>query len=146
VKIVIAADHAAYEAKEQLESFLKALGHEVVDVGCNSSDRCDYPEFALAAIKMMKKTPDMKGILLCGSGVGMSMVANRFRGIRAALCRSAEEAITSREHNDSNVLCLGARITELDVIKEITQAWLSTEFVGGRHGASIIMFDKLGEK
>lgn len=144
MKLFLATDHAAFEQKEEVKEFLKELGHEVVDLGTNSSERSNYPEFAIKLAKSVVHANEL-GILLCGSGIGVSMTANRFKGIRAALCRSSEEAKLSRQHNDANVLCLGGRISSMDEIKEMITVWLKTDFEGGRHSERIALFNDIGE-
>jgi ribose 5-phosphate isomerase B len=145
MKLVIGSDHAAFDAKELLRSFLLSKGYDVVDVGPKSSDRCNYPDYAIALVKKMRSNDEFLGILLCGSGVGMSMTANRFKGIRAALCRNANEAKISKEHNNSNVLCMGGRVSSSCEINEMTLAWLDARFEGGRHQERVAIFDQLGE-
>lgn len=143
MKIVIGSDHAAFEMKEFVRVFLLSKSIEVIDVGTKSADRCDYPDYANALVKevLQKNIP---GILLCGSGIGVSIVANRYKGIRAALCRSVNDAEMSRKHNDANVLCLGARTNTEDEIKAIIEAWLKAEFEGGRHSDRLKKFEDLG--
>ncbi len=138
------SDHAAFEEKEILKSYLLELGYEVMDHGPDSSDRCDYPDYASMVAKSVAKDPQAKGILLCGSGIGVSMVANRYKYIRAALVRSEEEARLSRGHNDANILCVGARITPIEEIKLMTKVWLETPFEEGRHAGRIAKFNELG--
>ncbi len=145
MELVIACDHAAFEAKEMLKAFLAQNGHTLHDVGTHSEARCDYPDYAQAAVKEVLAR-DCLGILLCGSGIGISMAANRFAGIRAALCRSVLEAQLSRQHNNANVLCLGSRINSDEEIKAITQAWLQASFEGGRHSGRVAKFDQWGVK
>ena len=145
MKIYMGSDHAAFEEKEILKSYLKEAGHEVVDHGPDSADRCDYPDFASLVAKSVASDETSMGVLLCGSGIGVSMVANRYKRVRAALVRSVEEAKLSRGHNDANILCLGARLTPMDQIKEITSAWLETSFEEGRHTGRIAKFNELGE-
>ncbi len=143
--IVLACDHAAFEEKEMLKKHLLSLGHNLIDVGTNSNERCDYPDFAMAgAVEVLKL--NCLGIFLCGSGIGISMAANRFAGIRAALCRSSKEAELSKQHNNANVLCLGARINSSDELVAITIAWLSSSFEGGRHLDRVTKFDGWGTK
>ncbi len=144
MNIVIGSDHAAFNQKEELKKWLTSQGHELMDVGTSSQESCDYPYYAkeLAKIVVMKQ---YIGILLCGSGIGVSMVANKFKGVRAALCRSIEDARLSREHNNSNVICLGSRITSLDSMKEIILAWQHTEFIGGRHDVRVKQLNEMGE-
>lgn len=145
MQLVIGCDHAAFEEKEALKSFLIIKGHELHDVGTYSNERCDYPDFAEKAVKEIMARSCL-GILLCGSGIGISMAANRFAGIRAALCRSPKEAELSRQHNDANALCLGARINSMQEIELITEAWLASTFEAGRHSDRIAKFDQWGTK
>ncbi len=145
MKIYMGSDHAAFEEKELLKSFLKENGHEVIDHGPGSAERCDYPDFASLVAKSVAKDSSSVGVLLCGSGIGVSMVANRYKKIRAALVRNVEEAKLSRAHNDANVLCLGARLTPVAEIKEITKEWLAAPFEEGRHSGRIAKFNDLGE-
>lgn len=148
MKLFIGCDHAAFDSKEVLVSYLKdkySDHFEVEDVGTHSDERCNYPDFAkLVAAKVIKN--ESSGILLCGSGIGVSMVANRYQKIRAALCRTPEEAALSRAHNDSNILCLGARINSNAEITSIVNQWLATDFAGGRHQDRIALFNNLGEE
>jgi ribose 5-phosphate isomerase B len=145
MKLAIGCDHAAFEAKETLKTYLESLGHEVQDLGTHSADRCNYPDYASAVAKSVANSSDVKGILVCGSGIGVSMVANRYKGIRAALCHTKEAALLSRQHNDSNVLCLGARLNSKEELEEITKTWLEGQFEEGRHSERIALFDQLGE-
>ena len=142
--IFIACDHAAFSAKRELVAYLKRNFH-VEDLGTHSSDSCHYPHFAIELVKKVLQE-NKKGILMCGSGIGMSMAANRFKGIRAALCHSSREAKLSREHNDANILCLGAVISPLTDMIRITETWLTTHFCGGRHSERLAIFTGLGEE
>ncbi|MFZ4712527.1 MAG: ribose 5-phosphate isomerase B [Bacteriovoracaceae bacterium] len=132
MKIFIASDHAAFIQKAALIREIKK-DHQLVDLGTDSEASVHYPNFAEAVCKKVLEEKGSVGILLCGSGIGMSMAANRFKGIRAALCRSVEDAKLSREHNNANILCLGGRSTSAEDINAITRTWLSTPFEGGRH-------------
>ncbi|MDO9183128.1 MAG: ribose 5-phosphate isomerase B [Bacteriovorax sp.] len=144
MKIVIGSDHAAFEMKEFVKELLLSQKLKVIDVGTHSSDRCDYPDYTSALVKVALEQ-NISGILLCGSGIGVSIVANRYKGIRAALCRSADDAEMARKHNDANVLCLGARTNSKAEIKEIIAAWFSSTFEGGRHSDRLKKFQDLGE-
>lgn len=146
MKYYLGCDHAAFETKEKLKSWLKKKGIEFQDMGTSSDERCDYPVYAKAVVAKVLESKDHRGILICGSGIGVSMVANRFQGIRAALCRNVEDATLSRQHNDANVLCLGARTTSQRTIYQITTAWISTEFEKGRHQDRLDQFNLIGEK
>ena len=128
MKIAIGADHGGYEYKEKLKLMLKESGYEVVDFGTNSDESCDYPIFAKAVAKAVAGGDYERGILICGTGIGMSITANKFKGVRAALCSDTFSAKATREHNDSNILCMGARVIDFDMAKKITDIWLSTPF------------------
>lgn len=145
MKVFLASDHAAFNEKERVKSLLSSLGHDVEDLGTNSLESTHYPIYGKKVSKAVQENKDSVGILLCGSGIGVSMVANRFSGIRAALCHSIEDAKLSRQHNDSNVLCLGARTTDYKLIEEMIKTWLTTSFEGGRHSERVSLFNKLGE-
>lgn len=132
-KIAIGADHAGYELKEKLREFIKTLGYEVVDFGTNSTDSVDYPLIAKELAKSVSNKNVEKGILVCGTGIGMAIAANKIKGINAALCYTAETAKLSRQHNNSNVLTLGGRLIEYENAKDVVKTWLETEFEGGRH-------------
>ena len=138
MKITIGCDHAAFEEKTILVEYLKEeLGHNIIDLGAYSSESVDYPAYGhLVGRSVINKEAD-KGIILCGSGIGISIAANKVKDVRAALCTSEEHAIMSRKHNDANVLAFGARLTDIELIKSITKVWLETDFEGGRHLARI---------
>jgi len=133
LKIAIAADHAGWENKVWLAERLAQLGYEVEDFGTDSAESCDYPDYAVRAAKAVVSGECGRGILVCGTGIGMSMAANKVNGIRAAACQTLEAAKLSRLHNNANVLCLGSRVTDRDTIAEIVDVWLASEFEGGRH-------------
>lgn len=132
-KIALAADHAGYEFKDALASYLREKGYDVIDLGTNSSDSVDYPVYAKKLCSSVLSGECEKGILVCGTGIGMSIAANRHKGIRAALCTIPEYARLAREHNNANVLCLGARFVGFDEAVKITDVFLNTKFLGGRH-------------
>jgi len=131
--VVIGSDHAGFSLKEIVKQELVQKGYEVIDVGCFSETSCDYPVFAADLCKQIHDGKALKGVLVCGTGIGMSMAANRARGIRAALCANEYQARMSRAHNDSNVLCLGSRVLGQDLALSILEVWLKTEFEAGRH-------------
>ncbi|SHO51020.1 ribose 5-phosphate isomerase B [Desulfopila aestuarii] len=133
MKIAIGADHGGYEMKEQLKAVLVELGHEAVDVGCHSTASVDYPDFAAALSEQVVSGSCPFGILICGTGIGMSIAVNRDPKIRAALCHDEFTARLSREHNNANVLCLGARVTGPGLADAIVRTWLNAAFEGGRH-------------
>ena len=143
MKISIGCDHAGFEAKEMIISLLEELKHDVLDLGTNSIDSVDYPIYGLKVGESIKnKIVDM-GVVICGSGIGISIAANKISGVRAALCTSVEHAILSRKHNNANVLALGARLTDEKNIKEIVIKWLNTPFEGGRHQKRINLIEKI---
>jgi len=133
VNISIGSDHGGFELKQLLVDVLHGLGHEVVDAGCHSNDSVDYPDFADKVCAMVRSGESERGILICGTGIGMSIAANRNRDIRAALCHEAYTARMSREHNNANVLCLGARVIGTEIAMDIVREWVQTEFAAGRH-------------
>ena len=133
MKISIACDHGGFELKENLKKWLTENNYEVIDYGTNSLDSCDYPDFGRKAAEAVANKIVDKGIVICTTGIGMSIVANKVDGIRCALVSNTDAASLTRRHNDTNVLALGAKYTNFDLAKEITQVWLSTEFEGGRH-------------
>lgn len=142
MKIIVAADHGGFELKDQLIATIENLGHTVEDLGCNSNQSVDYPDYAAKAVKALKENGD-RAILVCGTGIGMSIAANRDRTVRAALCHDEYTAEMSREHNDANILCLGARVLAEDLAHNIVTKWLTTEFAAGRHLQRITKFSDL---
>ena len=140
MKVAIGCDHGGLDLKDIVKSVVKELGHDIGDQGCNSSESVDYPNFAKAVSLLVRDGVCERGILICGTGIGMSMAANRFSGVRAALCHEMFSARMSREHNDANVLCLGARVIGQGLAAEIVRTWLTTDFAGGRHQRRIDMF------
>jgi ribose 5-phosphate isomerase B len=131
--IAIGADHAGYELKEKIKEFLKSLGADFKDYGTSSTESTDYPDYAHAVAQAVSKGEADKGILVCGTGIGMAITANKHQGIRAANVESQEAARLSREHNDANIIALGARLTPTEKAKEIIKVFLTTKFEGGRH-------------
>ncbi|MDA8015918.1 MAG: ribose 5-phosphate isomerase B [Thermoanaerobaculia bacterium] len=137
MKIATGADHAGYELKDHLAAELRGSGHEVDDVGTSSGDSVDYPDFAAAVGRKVASGEVDLGVLVCGSGLGVAIAANKIRGVRAATCNDPYSAAMSRAHNDANVLTIGARIVGEGLAEEILRAFLSTEFEGGRHGRRV---------
>lgn len=133
MKIALGSDHGGYELKEYLKKHLDAKGIEYIDFGTDSSESVDYPEFGQKVGEAVKKGDCDRGIVCCGTGIGISISANKVPGIRCALCSDCYSARMSREHNNANVLALGARVTGRDLALEIVDTWLKTEFEGGRH-------------
>ena len=132
MKIAIAADHAGYDLKEFIKSQFEGRYH-FEDLGTNNNESVDYPDFASKLAIFLNHNKDFKGVLICGSGIGISIAANRFKHIRAALCHNVEIAKLSRKHNDSNVLAIGSRIVTKEESLEILKAFLETDFESGRH-------------
>ena len=140
MKIAIGADHGGFQLKEKVARMLEQLGHRVEDTGCHSSDSVDYPDFADPVVAKVADGECDRGILICGTGIGMSLAANRNRKIRAANCHDEYTARMSREHNDANILCLGARVIGEGVAVDLVKVWLDTPFAGGRHQQRIAKF------
>ncbi|MCU0651520.1 MAG: ribose 5-phosphate isomerase B [Candidatus Omnitrophica bacterium] len=144
--ILIASDHAGFGLKEKIKLYLQKTGFKVNDLGTYSEERCDYPEFAARLAKLIPRQKNSRGILICGSGIGVAIVANRFKGVRAAVCHNIQAAEFSRRHNDSNVLALGARIAGLELQKKILKIWLNTKFEGGRHRRRLNLLKRIEEE
>ena len=132
-KIVLASDHAGFKLKENIKFYLRKKMNKVIDLGTNSTDSVDYPDYAHLLSKKMKKNNNQFGILVCGTGIGMDITANRHKNIRAALCYNVKSAKLSREHNNANVITLGARLTKKKVALKCVNVFLNTDFKGGRH-------------
>lgn len=132
-KIAMAADHAGFQLKESLKAYLQTQGYEVLDVGCHSEERCDYPDFGAKAAQAVAQGKADRAVLVCGTGIGMCMTANKISGIRAAVLRSFDDARLSREHNDANVACLGGRVSAVAQAESLLETFLKTPFEGGRH-------------
>src|SRR5699024_4423619 len=131
--IPIGSDHAGFETKKKIKELLEEMGHMPVDYGTHNSESVDYPDFAVQVAKRVSGGEHEKGILICGSGQGMCMTANKFKNIRAALVYDDDSARLTRQHNDANILCLPGRKLGDDLLKEIIKIWLETDFEGGRH-------------
>ncbi len=143
MRIAVAADHAGFEMKEFVRRWLAEAGHEVADVGAFSETSVDYPDFARPACAKVLSGEADRAVLVCGSGVGMSMAANRFRGIRAVLCADLYLARYSRLHNDANVLCLPGRLMGKGLCEEVLRVWMETPFEGGRHARRVAKLDEM---
>lgn len=139
MKVALACDHRGFRAKEQLKAFLAGAGYEVADYGCDSPASCDYPEWAINGAEAVARGEAERGIFLCGTGIGMSMAANKVRGIRAALCHDELTAQMSRRHNDANVICLPADLIGDELMRRIVDGWLKTDYEGGRHARRLQM-------
>ncbi|RJP80195.1 MAG: ribose 5-phosphate isomerase B [Candidatus Zixiibacteriota bacterium] len=145
MRLSLACDHAGFALKEQLKAHLLDHGHEVLDRGCFDEASVDYPDHGVLAARDVADGLADRAVLVCGSGIGMSIVANKVRGVRAALCFSPELAEMSRRHNDANVLALGARFTDPDTARRILDVWLDTPFEGGRHQRRVDKISGLGD-
>ncbi|MDX9813043.1 MAG: ribose 5-phosphate isomerase B [Sulfurimonas sp.] len=143
MKFYIATDHAGVDLKDYTVEYLRAKGHEVEDLGPFSKDRVDYPDFAQKVCEAVLSDSSSQGILICGSGIGMSMAANSYKGIRAALCHEAYTAQVARAHNDANVLCFGERIVGRGIAESILDSWCSNGFDGGRHTQRVAKIEAL---
>ena len=133
MKFAIGADHAGFTVKEEIKAVIKALGHQVVDEGTTSDQSVDYPDYASKVARSVAGGQVDRGVLICGTGIGMSIAANKVDGIRAAVIADEKTAELSRKHNDANIFCAGARMTPLPRIAESLKVWLQTPFEGGRH-------------
>lgn len=138
--IAIGADHAGVFMKNDLKKFIEDMGYEVKDFGTFTDESCDYPVYAKAVSEAVAKGDFEKGILVCGTGIGMSMAANKVKGIRAAVCTDPKSTEFTRRHNDANILCLGARIIDEETAEDLVKIFLTTEFEGGKHLKRISMF------
>jgi len=133
MKIAVGSDHRGYESKEQIKNIVTQLGHQAVDFGTTNNNPVDYPDVAYSAAKAVANGETDRAILICGTGIGMSIAANKVAGIRAALCHDELSAQISRDHNDANVLCISGDLVGEVLLRKIVEMWLSTEFSGGRH-------------
>jgi ribose 5-phosphate isomerase B len=140
LKVAIGCDHGGFALKAAMIDLLAGMGHEVIDHGAFSEESVNYPDYARAVVNDVERGTAARGILICGTGIGMAMAANRSRKIRAALCHELFTARMSREHNDANVLCLGARVIGPGLALEMARVWMTTEFAGGRHLERVAMF------
>ncbi len=146
MNIYVGADHRGFDLKKKTVALLKALGHAVIDVGSHTPDPCDYPLIALAVAQQVAKDPRARGILLCLSGVGHAIAANKVPGAYAALAYNKEAAILSRQHNDANILVLGSKFVDENEIGEIIEVWLATAFEGGRHQPRVDQVKNIEQK
>jgi ribose 5-phosphate isomerase B len=144
--ILIASDHAGFSLKEKIKAYLERQGFILKDLGAYSKKRCDYPKFAGALAKLISKGKYKRGILICKTGIGNSIIANRFAGVRAALCYNVSASRLSRQHNDSNVLVLGSVFVNEKLAKRIIKVWLNTEFMAGRHSRRLSQIKNIERK
>lgn len=133
MKIALGSDHGGFELKETIMKFLHDRGYEVIDVGVNSTESVNYPEYAFNVTDRITSGEATRGVLICGTGIGMCIAANKVKGIRAALCHDVFTAKMAREHNDANILCLGERTLKKELALDILETWLNSSFEGGRH-------------
>lgn len=145
MKYYLASDHAGVAFKAFVKSYLEGKGQQVEDLGPATADRVDYPDYAMKVVEKIYGNPEASGILICGTGIGMSLAANKFKGIRAALCHDAYTAAMAKAHNDANILVMGARVLGEGTAESILEAWLSTGFEGGRHGDRIAKVEEHGD-
>ena len=143
MKISIASDHAAYNEKQEIINYLSDKKIDILDLGTNSEESVDYPIFGQRVAESIIDKKADRGIVICGTGIGISIAANRYKNIRATLCSTPTHAEMARKHNDSNVLALGGRTTALNDLKRIVDVWLSTDFEGGRHQKRINLIEKI---
>lgn len=143
MKIIVASDHGGFQLKEAIKDYLASLEEiQVVDMGTHSEDSVDYPEYGHKCAEAVAEGQADRGIVCCGTGIGISIAANKVQGIRCALCTSVEMAEMTRKHNDANMLALGGRTTDRDLAMAITKVWLETDFEGGRHQRRIDMLNQ----
>lgn len=146
MKIVIANDHAAVDLKKEIAAYLQELGHEVINIGIDVAERCNYPEYGEKAARMVAAGEADCGVLICGTGVGISIAANKVKGIRAAVCSEPVTARLVKEHNNANVIAFGARIIGVEIAKAIVDAYLNAEFQGGRHQTRVNLIHDIEER
>ena len=142
MKIAIASDHGGYDYKQELIPYIESLGHQVLDLGCHGPASVDYPDYGIPCSQAVARGEADRGVVICGTGIGISISANKVPGIRCALCTDPVMARLTREHNDANMLAMGGRIIGIELAKGIVQVFLSTEFSGGRHKTRI---DKIAQ-
>jgi len=145
MRVAIASDHTAMELRENIAVFVRGMGHEVVDLGTNDPSRADYPVYGRAVGEAVASGKVDRGIAICGTGIGISIAANKVPGVRCVVCSEPYSAVLSRQHNDSNVLAFGARVVGDEMAKMITREWLVTEFEGGRHQRRVNQLNALDE-
>ena len=143
MKIAIAADHGGYKLKEEIKPYIESLGHTVTDLGTYSEDSVDYPDYAAPCARAVVSGEADRGIVICGTGIGISIAANKIKGVRCGLCTDPVMARLTREHNDANMLAMGAGIIGPNLAKKITEVFLTTEFEGGRHERRVGLLDAI---
>ncbi len=143
MKLVIANDHAAVDMNKEIKAYLESLGHEVLDVGAQTKESCHYPDFGVKAGKLVAAGEVDGGVLICGTGVGISIAANKVKGVRAAVCSEPVTARLVKEHNHANMIAFGERIVGMETAKAIVDAWLNAACMEGRHALRVQMLDEL---
>lgn len=143
MKIALAADHGGYKLKERVKAYLEEKGYEILDLGCCTEESVDYPVYGKACGEAVMANEAEKGIVFCGTGIGISIAANKVKGIRCALCTSVLMAEMTKKHNDANILALGGRITDKEMAFDIVDTWLNTEFEGGRHQRRVDLLNEM---
>ena len=146
MRIAIGSDHGGFKLKQALVKYIKEKGHSVVDAGCFSQDSCDYPKYSYAVAELVGSKKADRGIAICKSGIGNSIVANKVKGVRAALCSGVANARSSREHNDANMLVLGALYVKENTAKRIVSVWLQTKALGGRYARRVGQIRRIESK
>jgi len=146
MKVAFGTDHAAGGLRDKIIEHLKAGDHEVEDFGCASAESCDYPDFASPVARAVSEGRADRGVLICGTGIGMSIVANKFKGVRAAVIHDEFTAEVSRSHNDSNVLCMGPRVLGAEMLMKLLDIWFATDAEGGRHARRVEKIKRIEEE
>lgn len=146
MKIAIGNDHAAVNLKEEIMEYVQSLGHEVTNFGTDSTESCNYPEYGEKVGRAVAAGEYDCGILICGTGVGISIAANKVNGVRAAVCSDATTARLVKEHNNANIIAFGERIVGVELAKDIVKAYLDAEFLGGRHAVRVAMFSEIEQR
>ncbi len=146
MKIAIGNDHAAVNLKKEIMEYVQSLGHEVTNFGTDSTESCNYPEYGEKVGRAVAAGEYDCGILICGTGVGISIAANKVNGVRAAVCSDATTARLVKEHNNANIIAFGERIVGVELAKDIVKAYLDAEFLGGRHAVRVAMFSEIEQR
>ncbi|SHE97142.1 ribose 5-phosphate isomerase B [Desulforamulus putei] len=146
ISVVLGSDHAGFEMKEQIRQYLQGRGYFVQDMGCQGTESCDYPDFALAVGEKIRSGECQRGILICGTGVGMAIAVNKVPGVRAANVFDPAIAVLAREHNDANVVTLGSRFIDLEKAREIVEKFMTTDFAGDRHARRVNKISEIEKK
>jgi ribose 5-phosphate isomerase B len=146
MKIAIANDHAAVDMKREIQAYLEEKGYEVINFGTDTNERCNYPDYGLKVAEAIKNGEADQGVLICGTGIGISLAANKVPGIRAAVCSEPVSARLAKQHNNANIIAFGARIVGLEEAKAIVDAFFGAEFLGGRHAMRVDLISEIEKK